>query len=124
MIPKKVSLKEKKMVVVAELETGNILETLNNLISLRRFMSEVKWAPFNCLFWNANDSVVKLMVSIKSDVSLRYRPCNENMLNHAENLRQNKSRFSLNVEQILAFDSSTDMVKEIKKWSPNFNRID
>ena len=42
MIPKKVSLKEKKMVVVAELETGNILETLNNLISLRRFMSEVK----------------------------------------------------------------------------------
>ena len=42
MIPKKVSLKEKKMVLVAELETGNILETLNNLISLRRFMSEVK----------------------------------------------------------------------------------
>ena len=44
MIPKKVSLKEKKMVVAekAELETGNILETLNNLISLRRFMSEVK----------------------------------------------------------------------------------
>ena len=118
------------MVVVAELETGNILEALNNLISLRRFMSEVKWAPFNCLFWNANDSVVKLMVSITSDVSLRYRPCNENMLNqdnilnHAENLRQNKSRFSLNVEQILAFASSTDMVKEIKKWSPNFNRID
>ena len=42
MIPKKVSLKEKKMVAVAELETGNILETSNNLISLRRFMSEVK----------------------------------------------------------------------------------
>ena len=27
-------------------------------------MSDTEWAPFECLFWNANDSDVKLMVSI------------------------------------------------------------
>ena len=33
---------------------------------------------------------------------------------NAENLRQYESRFSLIVEQILAFASSTNMVREVK----------
>ena len=37
---------------------------------------------WNCLFWNTNDSIVKLMFSIVSGVSLRCRPCYKNMLNH------------------------------------------
>ena len=39
------------------------------------FISVMEWAPFQCLFWNGNYSIVKLMVSITSGVSLRYRPC-------------------------------------------------
>ena len=34
-----------------------------------------------------------------------------------------RSRFSLNVEQIHAFALSTNLVKEIKKISPNFKGI-
>ena len=30
----------------------------------------MEWAPFKCLVLNANDSIVKLMVSIASGVSL------------------------------------------------------
>ena len=29
-------------------------------------MSEMEWASFKCLFWNANDSVLKLIVSVTS----------------------------------------------------------
>ena len=39
-------------------------------------------STIKCLFWNANGSVVKLMVSIISGVSLWYRPCYKNMLNY------------------------------------------
>ena len=42
---------------------------------------------------------------------------------HAENLRQYKSRFSLIVEQILPFASSTNLIREVKSLSPNFKRI-
>ena len=42
---------------------------------------------------------------------------------NAENLRQYKSRFYLIVEQILAFDSSTKLVREVKNLSPNFKQI-
>ena len=42
----------------------------------------MKWASFKCIFWNANDSAVKLMVFITSDISLQYRPCYKNMLNY------------------------------------------
>lgn len=38
--------------------------------------------PFNCLFWNVNDSILKLMVYITSDVFLWYRPSYKNMLNY------------------------------------------
>ena len=41
--------------------------------------------PFYCLFWNANESVVKLIVSITSGVSLRYITCYKNMLNYDNN---------------------------------------
>ena len=63
------------------------------------------WTQFKCLFWNANDSLEKLMVSVSSGVSLWYRTCYKNISNYdsdnAENLRQNKDRFSLLAEQIL-----------------------
>ena len=35
-----------------------------------------------CLIWNADDSIVKLMISITSGVSLWYRPCYNNILNY------------------------------------------
>ena len=42
---------------------------------------------------------------------------------NAENLRQYKIRFSLIVEQILAFTSGPNMVRELKNLSPNFEKI-
>ena len=41
--------------------------------------------PFKCLFLNANDSVLKLMLSVTSGVSLWYRPCYKNVLNYDNN---------------------------------------
>ena len=38
---------------------------------------------------------------------------------NAENLRQYKSRFSLIVEQILAFPSNTNFFRIVKNLSPN-----
>ena len=46
------------------------------------FISEMKWGPFKCQFWNTNGSIANLKVSIASGVSLRYRPCYINMLNY------------------------------------------
>ena len=88
----------------------------------------MEWAPFKCLFWNANDSIIKLTVPITSGVPLWYRPCYKNMLNYdsdtdAENLRPYKSRFSLIVEQILAFASSTNLIRGVKSLYPKFKRI-
>ena len=42
---------------------------------------------------------------------------------NAENLRQYKSRISLIVEQILAFASSTNLVRQVKNLSLNFKQI-
>ena len=42
---------------------------------------------------------------------------------NAENLRQYKITFSLIVEQILAFTSHPNMVREVKNLSPNFKQI-
>ena len=39
---------------------------------------------------------------------------------NTENLRQYKIRFSLIVEHLLAFTSSSNMVREAKNLSPNF----
>ena len=41
---------------------------------------------------------------------------------NTETLRQNKSRFSLIVEQIMAFALSTNLVREVNNSSPNFKR--
>ena len=38
------------------------------------FTFEIELAPFECLFWNDNGSVLRLMVSITSGISLWYRP--------------------------------------------------
>ena len=74
----------------------------------------MEWAQFKCLFWDPNHSIVKLMVSIKSGVSLWYRPSLKNTTTkNAENLRQYKSKFSLAVEQMVAFASSTNLVREV-----------
>ena len=35
---------------------------------------QMDWEPFKCLFWNANESTVKLIVSITSGATLWYRP--------------------------------------------------
>ena len=42
---------------------------------------------------------------------------------NAEDLRQYKVRFSLIVEQMLAFASGPNMVREVKNLSPNFKQI-
>ena len=34
------------------------------------FISNMEWAPFKSLFWNANDSIAKLTISFASGVSL------------------------------------------------------
>ena len=47
-----------------------------DLSNLGVFIFEIKWAPFKCLFWNANDSIVNLMVS------LGYSSCYKIMLNN------------------------------------------
>ena len=39
------------------------------------FISKMKKAPSKILYWKCNDWIVKLMVSITSDVSYWYRPC-------------------------------------------------
>ena len=39
---------------------------------------------------------------------------------NADNLRQCNSRFSLISEQVLAFASNTNLVKEVKELCPNF----
>ena len=41
---------------------------------------------------------------------------------NAENLRENKIRFSLILEKILAFTSSSSMVLDVKNLSPNFKQ--
>ena len=32
------------------------------------FIFEIELAPFKCLFWNYNDSVLELMISTTSDI--------------------------------------------------------
>ena len=54
--------------------------------------------PTKCLFQNANYALAQLAVSITSVISLWYRPCYKEILNHdnntfAENLRQYKNSF-------------------------------
>ena len=85
-------------------------------------------ASFKSLFWNINESVAKLTTSIESDILLWDRTCYWNMFdndiyNKCVNLVQNKNRFYLTVELILAFESSPNMVREVKNLSPIFKHI-
>ena len=56
---------------------------------------------------------------------LRDSPCYENMSNYdndkkQENLQQYRGRFYLTVEKILAFASSTNLVRKVNNMSFNF----
>ena len=42
---------------------------------------------------------------------------------NAKNLQQYKIRFFLIVEQILAFDSHPNMIREVKNLPPNFKQV-
>ena len=65
------------------------------------------------------------MVSITSSVSWWCRPYYKNVIKvmttteNAKSLWQHISRFSLTVEQILTFATSTELVREVKNLSPN-----
>ena len=43
---------------------------------------------------------------------------------NTKNVQQNTSRFSLVVEHILTFASSTNLVREVEIKSPNFKQIE
>ena len=64
------------------------------------------------------------MVSITSGASMWYKPCYTNMLNYDNDYKcqklKCKSRFSLIVEQILAFSLSTNLGRKDLNLSPNF----
>ena len=45
------------------------------------------------------------------------------VIRNAENLRQYKSRFSLIAKQMLAFASSANMVREVRKVSLNSDEL-
>ena len=48
----------------------------------RKFYIWDEMSANKCLIWNADDSIVKLMISITSGVSSWYRPCYNNILNY------------------------------------------
>ena len=49
------------------IQEKNLVKALNNSTHQGSYISEMGWAPLGkCLFWNANDSILKLMVSIAS----------------------------------------------------------
>ena len=48
-----------------------------------------------CLIWKANDSVVKLMVSITSSVSLWYRLCYKKLLNYDNDNKCPKTYYNI-----------------------------
>ena len=80
---------------------------------------KMEWAPFKCIFWNGNGSILKLMISSKRSFFVT-----QALLQKYAKLWQGyKRRFSLTVEQILAFVSSNDFVREVKNLFPNFKRI-
>ena len=77
------------------------------------------------LFCNTNDTLVKLKISITSGISLPDKTCHQNTTKKPKkNLQQYKSRFSVIAEVILAFASSTTLVREAKNKSPAFKDID
>ena len=78
-------------------------------------------APFKCLFWNTNDSVLKLMVSITSDVSLWYRSCYRNML-HYDNGNKCRKLTTIQSRYWLSLRALT-WLEKLKNLSSNFEQI-
>ena len=106
-----------------------IFQKINNVNYQRTFISKMQWAPFKYLFWNANDSIVKFLgLYFKRCFfviqTLLYKICWIMITTtNAENLRQCQRRFSLIVEQILVFASSTDLLRIVQNLSLNSKRI-
>ena len=89
-------------------------------------MSLTEWGPIKSLFWDTNDSIPNLTISLTSGFSLWDRPCYQNMSiydndNRCWNLTT--KYFFLITEQLLAFVSHPNMVSKVKKISPNFKQI-
>ena len=82
------------------------------------FISEMERAPLSVYFG-------MLMTQLfLCDTDLVTKVCwIMTMTTNAENFRQYKSRFSLIAEQILAFPSSTYLVRNVTSLPPNFKRI-
>ena len=59
-----------------------VLSWIALYVGSRKFYTWDGMSIIKCLFWNANDSIVKLMVSITSGDSLWYRPWYKNMTNY------------------------------------------
>ena len=82
--------KEDEMNTVYEKEIW--FSTCRQLVWSRKFYIWDGKSTIKCLFWNANDSIVKLMVSITSGVSLWYRTCYRNMSTTTNYDNDNKCR--------------------------------
>ena len=90
--------------------------------------SETKWAPLKCLFLNANGSIAKLIISIRSGFFLfkaylvvKIRSIMTRIAN-TKNSQQYESKFSLIVEQMPTVAWSTKLVREVKLKCPNFKQ--
>ena len=77
---------------------------------------------FKCLFWNANNSIVKTVFLCDTDLVIKICQI-MTATTSGKNLRQYKSKFPLAVEQILVFASNTNMVREVKNLPSNFKKI-
>ena len=99
---------------------------LHCILHQRIFLLDIEWELFKCLFWKANNSIVKFMISIRSDVSFWYRSkvmLNYDNVNNSKKLCKYRSRFFFIVEQMQVFLPSTNLVGEEKNLSENFNWI-
>ena len=74
----------------------------------KSFTSEMEWALFTDFY---SSSIFIKICQIMTAIT------------NAENLWHSKSRFTLILEQILAFTSNTILVKEMENMSPNFKLI-
>ena len=68
-----------------------ILKSVNEFIAdsiikieqgISDILYEMEWAPVENLFWNANDSIVKLVILVINGVPFWDRLCYENSLNY------------------------------------------
>ena len=97
-------------------------------VEARKFYMSDGMTAFNSLFWNTNDCNAKFTIFLQAtflcetDVAIKiyyFRTATTT----AENLWHFRNRFSLILEQILAFASSPDMGRQIKYLPPNFKQV-